>query len=571
MILSIVGGTAVAAAVMWILPLLMSRTSGSDSRRAEPGADEIPFGQTDRPSQATGAGEGKGTTGTRAHDPAVLLKQAFSTGNREEIRRLAEELARTDLNTVLGALEQVKPKWRLLRLGISACVGADPKAVAHWAIQHLPRGGNRSFALHEAVGRWALTDAAGAVSWAGQLADEHGRECVLRVAFEIWAKSDPAAAAAAAIDTPNFKTRSSAIGSITAAWARKDLRAAAAWAWGLPEGPDRIAALVSVVDALRDSRADASAPEILRVSTNNLRRTTVYRLASLLGMDKKEAGRMAREIPGEQGLDPAFRIHLARWARESPDEATEWANLLSDDISRASGLAIIAGALARTAPDRAAQIVDMMPEGTQQESARREVAHRTAHGTATESGSQKQQTTSADNTPSEATLPSDVDLLPWRELVPLVEQLPDGPMRDGLAHRTAVLWGADDPEGAIAWISEQLSDERPRLTVRRAIICEWAARDAGSAIAWAQELSGDAEQEHAMLSLILELARSNPATAANLVAEIPAGSTRNNAIRIAAFRWALVNAAAATEWAKTLSNEQESALALEKIQAASGN
>ena len=163
--------------------------------------------------------------------------------------------------------------------------------------------------------------------------------------------------------------------------------------------------------------------------------------------------------------------------------------------------------------------------------------------------------------------PDDFLELSWQELWDIVVQLPAGEMRDGLAHRAAVLQAeAGDPSAAIITAEEHLPAGPVCDTTVRAVIFLWASTDTNAPTTWARSLPEGHRREHALFSLVLSLVDKHQQEAANVASDLPpGGDARRNAVSLVAFRWGRVNAGLATAWAQGLSDREERELALSKI------
>lgn len=474
-------------------------------------------------------------------DLRTLLREAFLRGDTQEIQRLIPLIAGDDVTEILSLLHGMKPGWKFLRASISICAKNNPKATAAWAVTHLPKGGDRAFALHNTLWNWAAQDPHAALAWAYELSMEQSRECALRAVFAVWAKLDPEAAALQLEQIDDFATRSAAISRIAYYWASKDLRAATEWACNLPEELNRTCALANIARRLYDSDQQSAFAWAEKLPAGYARDATIHGIASLLALEDTEttAALLARQIPGGMGPDPAFQIRIADWASKDPDGAATWAGQLSDDRLREHALSTVAQALASIDPKRASAIAETIPDGAKKNSTFHRIGFYWANwdiDSATEWAEQLQDGQARENAlegiesvkdepdpegpdedepkkkspedePKEKSPMEEILAYAkkeWRELKPLVEQLPDGPLRDGLAHRTAVEMAPDEGSlASAAWIVEQLPEGDVLDRALKVVIWNWVAKDkaTGAASEWINQLPEGPTRESALSSL----------------------------------------------------------------------
>ncbi|MFO7870658.1 MAG: hypothetical protein R6V03_04410 [Kiritimatiellia bacterium] len=475
---------------------------------------------------------------------------------------VTEGTARAD-HTEGGGKEQEssanheKVSWKSLRRAIAASAEKDPRATGKWATENLPRGGELSFALHTALWKWAGENPAEALRWADRsLSPDRGRECAFRVIFSAWARRNPPAAAARLQEVEVFRTKSLVTGEIAVQWAKTDLNEAVSWAWNLPRGPARVSALAGIVRYL--PRLDAAEEGEIR-GTTAVNSRVIRALASLIAEKELEdaSAWIAGRIPGGPEPDPAFQIQLSAWTRSDPESAAEWALQLPEEHCRRHALSTVSETLAaaqpeavesKEVPDRHAEDDDILENNT-------------------ESG----EITDEKHDEPVPEIPADVFLRPWGELIPLVEQLPDGVLRNGLVHKTAVDMGREDPATAAVWAAEQLPEGRALDTALRVIVWEWTVRDRESAVEWSRQAEEEKRRTHSLLTASLAASKSDPRSAAEILGHVPDGRRKSDAAGSIAFQWARRDAEAAREWAEGLSSQEAKESAIAAIERAEGN
>lgn len=126
------------------------------------------------------------------------------------------------------------------------------------------------------AGKWAESDPAAAVAWAGTVSGPGSR--ILSGALAVWAQSDPAAAAGYVGTIPQPEVRDEAFKSVVSSWAFSDAGAAADWLHRLPHSASKDLAAEQLCEALAPSqpeRAFVLAAEIADAETRQERMTAI--------------------------------------------------------------------------------------------------------------------------------------------------------------------------------------------------------------------------------------------------------------------------------------------------------
>ena len=477
----------------------------------------------------------------------------------------------------LAVLAKTNPSSTVLRQGIIMCSEKDPKQTAEWVVRNIQRRGDRAFAIRTALGKWAEHDRQAALDFALTLSHGQGRECALNTVLRVWSADRPEEAAALLDGIDDFDTKSVAIGTIAVNWATKDINAVTKWALALPQGAGRLYALTAITYQLAIRDSSLAVTWLEELPDGRSRDATIRGIASLVAYGDAQSAEkwLKTTIPGGTKPDPAFQIRIAAWARTSPEEAVEWARQLGDESWTAHLLSTMAQSLAKTSPEDAATIAALIPAGTSRTHTIRKVAARWAAESPADAQAWAEQLDSGtdqdaaiaavaktttepeeDDAPEVTEEPADEEPepepdygnMPWWELVPLVEQLPDGRMRDGLAHKTAVDWAKQDPEAAAMWAVEQMTPGRPADTTLKIIIWEWVQNDKDAVLAWTAGRTDEYTRDRALSSAAMGLVRTKPEEAASIAASMPDSPTRSNVVRNISYIWNQMNPAAANEW-----------------------
>lgn len=161
------------------------------------------------------------------------------------------------------------------------------------------------------------------------------------------------------------------------------------------------------------------------------------------------------------------------------------------------------------------------------------------------------------------------------------KSLPAGRWRGAIIRRVAQDWAGEDPASAQRWAARfkdaderastladvclQVAQTDPRQAVAAAqrsglgegpggvmdrLVQQWAAQDFAGADGWVMAQPADQRREGMLARLASVQSQTDPASAANLVAErMPAGPLQDEAAITVLDRWAARDLAAATAWA----------------------
>ncbi len=407
--------------------------------------------------------------------------------------------------------------WRMVRVVFRTWSVAAPDEARAW-VEAQPPGNERTgfaFALVAAVGR---SNPATAVEIAVRLNVVSGDNWQINDIFRQWAAQAPTAAASAALALPAGEARTNALGHVVRGWAEKDPAAAYAWAksfgehagtrrelikqtleaWlktdpaaaqahilALPPGAERTAALRSAIGRLHEADELSSALALLaELPAGHARSSAVQDLV----LNSEAAG------------DPQFAQRLYEMTPVGSRRDIVWE--IADRMAEKDVAAALRWAMA-------------LPQGELRQDARRSVAR-----------------TWAEKDPRSA--------LDW-----VLKNDPPTPDSETLKDPFSK-WTQAAPNDALPWAAA-LPAGPTRDALSASAVAGIARRDPQRALALFTELSPEA-QARATSELASTLTRNDPASAADLVAQLPAGTARQQALSQIADQWAQADPGAVAVW-----------------------
>lgn len=304
----------------------------------------------------------------------------------------------------------------------------------------------------------AQTDPAGALRFAETLPKPEGRYGDPRtMVIDTWSQSDPAAALKAAGDIADPAARNQALSSAVRAWSRND-----------PEGALQYA--VAVDDSVLRSDLLVS----LSQGANSENRRKIF-------------DAVIEHMPMGDNFRSAVNGLFSGWARENPVEA--------------------------------AAALQELPAGRIQS----DMVSQIARGWA------------GKGQPEEA--------LAW------VRNLPDGESKRNAMAGVLGQWASEDPQAVLNVLPSVPADQRKQAV--RQISQAWSRRDPQGALSWAATLTNEDERKDATRDAVGQWAEGAPEEAARFARNLPE-NVQGPAVGAAVDRWASKDAEAAAEWLATL-------------------
>ncbi len=448
-----------------------------------------------------------------ANQDTKIKKDAQNAASEATLESLSEDLAtRVRRFTANMSLAEIEKAVQALAASPNAesNIGLRAELMRAWARQNIGSAWqyvttlrtqyDRQNLVSAVVGELAKTNPQEALKRTSELTAPQVKASVTRKLFEDWSKVDPRAAVAywnAHPDLPadstgmalTFSTLARSNPSLAAelalqyrspslmpielsgalkTWAEKDAGAARKWVESLPDAASREKAFGALAQALME-------------------------------IDPKQGLEIAARMPaGAAGGDLTRRL-LTTWMGQDPGSTIDYlARLPQAEAKAAAGsLTYVMGQLPVAEQQR---LLEKMPEG--------------------EAKMNMITSLVANNNRSGR----------FNEAVGLLNELPDGRVRDQSLHRLATDWAVKDPGAALNWIQQQ-----PDSSDRDLMVAAYAA----------------------------QLAKTNPQAALKSVQNIPDVNVQIGALRNLYYNWSQVDANAANEWlnnAKLLSEGQRSTM-----------
>jgi len=398
-------------------------------------------------------------------------------------------------------------RWAVIPI-VSAWAYRDAEATARW-VALLPEGQPKMQSLEVLGSAWGASQRNAALGWAEKIQPEAERQAALGGVIQSWAREDGPIAIKYAQDQKDEKLREFLLGKAISGWSARDRKAVEKWVQELPEGDFKITMQKTmastpvirrrVVPIPPQGASRPPQPTILDFETP----------AELLKIYEQPVGR-ARE--------DALIQYLLDWCKRDKEKATRWiaAKLKGYVLGRTAG--IVAREWSKQDLSAAAEWVRQIPTFF-----RDFVARMGAEWAAEQP----------------------------KEVAEVVLKWPDDSRRQVVTRGVCEAWAKKDPAAALAWM-EALPVGETRKGALKGVAIGWSQVDAAGSRAWAEKITDENEKKEAKHYIIHGLARSRPQEAIAYLKTFPNGESDLNLIYCLGKEWALVDVAAAADWAKSL-------------------
>lgn len=461
----------------------------------------------------------------------------------------------------------------------SAVVPAAPQAAAEWA-HSLPQSA-RAQALHGILVGWAESEPEAAIRWAKNLGERE--DWMVGAVIGAWSRKDPGAAARWATGMPDGPQKNQALEQVGQAWGAKKQQEAMVWAEKLQADSDRRAALGGVVQswAMQDGGAAIKYAEEQKDvnSREHLLSKAIYgwslrdRPAAEEWIKKLPEGDLKKAIEKTMAGAPVIRRRVVPIPPKANEESRkkitltfetppELAKILVSPLNQVRQDAILRYVLDWFGRDKekAPQWISAKLEG---------YVLGVCAGTLAKEWSKTDLAAAAGWV--RQVRPFFRDFMAkmgaeWaverpKEVAEAVLQWPDDSRRHVVLRGVCEAWAQKDPAAALKWI-EVLPQGSTRTGALKGLVIGWSQSDGGACRAWADKITDENEKKEARHYIIHGLARSNPEEAIAYLKTETKGEPDLNLIYCLGKEWALGDAPAAAEWAKSLPGgpQQEAAL-----------
>lgn len=392
-----------------------------------------------------------------------------------------------------------------------------------------------------------------------------------------FADLDPAAATAWLVGSYRVNDLQDGWVKVTlGAWVTRDREAALAWARGLPGGGLRSTMVSDLIDRLTVLDPAAAIRQVKELRADFSKLAAIYQ--TLAEKDVPGTLETVLKLPPNDA-SVALGGVMTSWAGRDPAAATAWAAALPLGPLRTSALgaalavwkdrdpaAVAAFLVARGGTDlaengsnvvsawasrdpvAACRWCDVLPPGQRRNS---------ALSTAIDTWAQSDPPAAAAYAVSLGKVGAyDLVGTALREWAgrdrpgafAFMESLPEGKTRDSVRETLCQSWGQQDPRACLAYLSDGAdlhADSELRISVAR----QWANLAPEEVWQWSQGLADPQERGQIGSAAAMQMATSNPAKVAGLLAALPAAEPGDSTPESS--NWSMTANALSNQWAKT--------------------
>jgi|GEM_PF-1718694 len=418
------------------------------------------------------------------------------------IRPLLDYLVQTS-NAGRSAGLNNSPGELALSMLVDRLVKLAPQVALQWAAAVPNRLGHNAL-VAIVFADWANANPAQALAEAGDITDPRLKQQVIGQIVQSMIVSDPQGALAALAKMPLNATYTAALGEAFAAWAAQDPKAAMAAAMALPADRNRTAALQSVMQgwAAADPQGLlAWAGPLADGVTRN--QAITLALSTLSRQDPQQALDFVASVANVPTRNTLTIKVVSDWALDDPQAASAWAlaNMNGDALKQAE--TAVMDPLSKLDPQAAVDLLGKMIAGG---------------GNRINSVTQISQ--------NWAELDPQADLNWLRFLDDASGNGTVSAVKSGLEVNAITAWARNDPDAAMAYVSDLGTGYSQYSKLLAAIGSARAALDPAAATAWLQTLPDDATRAVALDSVATQLIKTDPEQAFALAQTMEPGPTQ---------------------------------------------
>ncbi len=341
-----------------------------------------------------------------------------------------------------------------------------------------------------------------------------------------WSRLDPRAALKAIQSLRGVEPTDWRINTVISGWAEKEPEAAVAWIRRTLPGDQQNGALLAVVEGWSKLDPKSAAQFLAGLPGNGDRWSMAMELLNKLArVDPNAALSLLEETGLSDWRDEAFAFIAHLRVAENLPAALAWAQTLSNEKDRQTGLRAVVSRLAATQPGQAVEFLSSQPDSKQRDGLAWTLAETWA----------KQDPQSASQ---------------W------VSQLPEGRLRQEAAGGLERSWAPEDPEAAACFVLNSLSPGEGRLSLLKDVAQTWSHLQwpNPAATALASQLPAGRDRDAFVAGMSQGLAPLDPEQAAQFAASIAPGDLQSEAFRMVSTFWVLHygNAPDAGAWSASL-------------------
>ncbi|MDB6019415.1 MAG: hypothetical protein JWR19_3904 [Pedosphaera sp.] len=266
----------------------------------------------------------------------------------------------------VNAMEEGEMKMQGMTLVVEVLAHSDPQFLAQQTLA-MPSSRSSRELIRGLAGIWSQTDVQRALAWAGQLPEGMDKNDALLSIRSQWATQDPEAVSAQISQLPENSSTAGLITTVAERWGSSNPTKALEWAKTLPE-TEKTLAMSSLVGvwAQRDPWAAGNfAAQLPPGETQNEAIKSV--ISSWAGQSPAQTAAWVLQFPAGALQDQGIRQVVSAWNNLDPEGVQNWAMNLPAGKTRDAALKNFAQTIAYWTPEKAAGIVGLINDPSEQE------------------------------------------------------------------------------------------------------------------------------------------------------------------------------------------------------------
>jgi hypothetical protein len=276
------------------------------------------------------------------------------------------ELDRNGAFAFVNSLAEGAIKKQGITVLLEMLARSNPQFLAQMALT-MPNSESSTELIRGLAGIWSQTDVQSAFAWASQLTEGQNRTDALVTIRSQWAAQDPKAVSAQISQLPQDSSTAGLIATVAAHWGASDPAQAIDWANGLPESQKTLA-LSDLLGAWAQSHPLTAADYAAQLPPGEMQNQAVRSVvSSWASQNPEQVASWVLQFPAGDLRDQGISEVVSAWNNLDSDAVKNWALNLPAGTTRDVALKNFAEDITQSTPEKAAEIVALIGDSSEQE------------------------------------------------------------------------------------------------------------------------------------------------------------------------------------------------------------
>jgi len=265
----------------------------------------------------------------------------------------------------VDSLEEGAIKKQGIAVLVQVLARSNPQFLAQMALT-MPNSASKTELIRGLAGIWSQTDVPRAFAWASELPEGQNRNDALVTIRSQWAAQDPKGFSTQISQLPEDSSTASLITTVATHWGASDPAKAIDWANGLPESQKTLA-MSDLLGAWAQSNPRSAADYAAQLPPGEMQNQAVRSVvSSWASQNPEQVAAWVVQFPAGDVRDQGISEVVSAWNNLDPDGVKNWTLNLPAGTIRDVALKNFAEDSAYSAPEKAAEIVALIGNWSEQ-------------------------------------------------------------------------------------------------------------------------------------------------------------------------------------------------------------